>query len=401
MTVEHWGDAEREIVERRRRSGRRRGRRRGQGRPDPAVPRGRTLDRSSRSRPAWSRQGRIRSRPHSGSCARRRASRPTVGARARSSTRRPASAASASTSSSPTASRRATPIPRAASSIETERWTADEVGRPPHRDRGREDARRAPALPPRALLRHADAPARAVSFPRHACRRRQGDQAGRVPRRADAGRRARARASAATRCSSRRAPAPAARSPTPTTTPSAPGSARSTRSGRRPTCCSRSRSRSRPSTSVSARGSSSSRTSTSPRTSRSRARSSRAASRRSRTRRSRRTTAQLPLLAPMSEVAGRLAAQAGAYFLEKPLGGRGLLLGGVRRRRPRPGRRDRRRDGRLQRGDHRARPRRAGADPRPLGRPPPLPRGDPRPAASSSSCRARSRSRSRCSRPTS
>jgi alanine dehydrogenase len=38
---------------------------------------------------------------------------------------------------------------------------------------------------------------------------------------------------------------------------------------------------------------------------------------------------QLPLLAPMSEVAGRLSAQAGAYFLEKPLGGRGLLLGGV------------------------------------------------------------------------
>jgi alanine dehydrogenase len=38
---------------------------------------------------------------------------------------------------------------------------------------------------------------------------------------------------------------------------------------------------------------------------------------------------QLPLLAPMSEVAGRLAAQAGSYFLEKPLGGRGLLLGGV------------------------------------------------------------------------
>ena len=38
---------------------------------------------------------------------------------------------------------------------------------------------------------------------------------------------------------------------------------------------------------------------------------------------------RLPLLAPMSEVAGRLAAQAGAYFLEKPLGGRGLLLGGI------------------------------------------------------------------------
>ncbi len=38
---------------------------------------------------------------------------------------------------------------------------------------------------------------------------------------------------------------------------------------------------------------------------------------------------RLPLLAPMSEVAGRIASQAGAYFLEKPLGGRGLLLGGV------------------------------------------------------------------------
>ena len=37
----------------------------------------------------------------------------------------------------------------------------------------------------------------------------------------------------------------------------------------------------------------------------------------------------LPLLAPMSEIAGRLAAQAGAYFLERPLGGRGLLLGGI------------------------------------------------------------------------
>jgi alanine dehydrogenase len=38
---------------------------------------------------------------------------------------------------------------------------------------------------------------------------------------------------------------------------------------------------------------------------------------------------RLPLLAPMSEIAGRLAPQAGAYFLAKPLGGRGLLLGGV------------------------------------------------------------------------
>ena len=38
---------------------------------------------------------------------------------------------------------------------------------------------------------------------------------------------------------------------------------------------------------------------------------------------------RLPLLAPMSEIAGRLASQAGAHFLEKPLGGRGVLLGGV------------------------------------------------------------------------
>jgi alanine dehydrogenase len=37
----------------------------------------------------------------------------------------------------------------------------------------------------------------------------------------------------------------------------------------------------------------------------------------------------LPLLAPMSEVAGRLATQVGATALEKPHGGRGLLLGGV------------------------------------------------------------------------
>ena len=38
---------------------------------------------------------------------------------------------------------------------------------------------------------------------------------------------------------------------------------------------------------------------------------------------------RLPLLAPMSEVAGRIAAQAGAYMLGKPLGGRGVLMGGV------------------------------------------------------------------------
>jgi alanine dehydrogenase len=38
---------------------------------------------------------------------------------------------------------------------------------------------------------------------------------------------------------------------------------------------------------------------------------------------------RLPLLAPMSEVAGRLSAQVGAYYLMKPLGGRGRLMGGV------------------------------------------------------------------------
>src|SRR5262249_8190927 len=38
---------------------------------------------------------------------------------------------------------------------------------------------------------------------------------------------------------------------------------------------------------------------------------------------------RLPLLAPMSEIAGRLAPQAAAHFLEKPLGGRGVLLAGT------------------------------------------------------------------------
>ena len=38
---------------------------------------------------------------------------------------------------------------------------------------------------------------------------------------------------------------------------------------------------------------------------------------------------QLPLLVPMSEIAGRMAIQEGAKFLEKPQGGRGVLLGGL------------------------------------------------------------------------
>lgn len=42
-----------------------------------------------------------------------------------------------------------------------------------------------------------------------------------------------------------------------------------------------------------------------------------------------RTDRSLPLLIPMSEVAGRMAIQEGAKFLEKPMGGFGILLGGV------------------------------------------------------------------------
>src|SRR5690242_288549 len=38
---------------------------------------------------------------------------------------------------------------------------------------------------------------------------------------------------------------------------------------------------------------------------------------------------ELPLLTPMSEVAGRMAVQEGAKYLEKLFGGRGVLLGGV------------------------------------------------------------------------
>ncbi len=41
------------------------------------------------------------------------------------------------------------------------------------------------------------------------------------------------------------------------------------------------------------------------------------------------TNGSLPLLTPMSEVAGKLSAQEGAKFLEAPMGGRGVLMGGV------------------------------------------------------------------------
>jgi len=42
-----------------------------------------------------------------------------------------------------------------------------------------------------------------------------------------------------------------------------------------------------------------------------------------------RTGSGLPLLAPMSEVAGRMSIQVGASCLEKERGGMGILLGGV------------------------------------------------------------------------
>jgi alanine dehydrogenase len=41
------------------------------------------------------------------------------------------------------------------------------------------------------------------------------------------------------------------------------------------------------------------------------------------------SSGELPLLTPMSEVAGRMAVQEGAKYLEKLMGGRGILLGGV------------------------------------------------------------------------
>ena len=60
------------------------------------------------------------------------------------------------------------------------------------------------------------------------------------------------------------------------------------------------------------------------------------ASRPSPTRRSATRRATLPLLTPMSEVAGRMSIQEGAKYLERPQEGRGILLGGRAGRAPRP-----------------------------------------------------------------
>ena len=75
----------------------------------------------------------------------------------------------------------------------------------------------------------------------------------------------------------------------------------------------------------------------------------------SRTRRWRLPDRSLPLLAPMSEVAGRLAPQVGAYHLMRQGGGRGVLMGGVSGRVRGQGRRHRRRRLRHERGRDRAR----------------------------------------------
>ena len=85
---------------------------------------------------------------------------------------------------------------------------------------------------------------------------------------------------------------------------------------------------------------------------------------------------RLPLLAPMSEVAGP-ARRAGRRALPRAAEGRPRAPARRRRgRRARQGRRDRRRHRRLQRRRDRARARRAGDDPRALGRPDAPPRGD-------------------------
>ena len=106
----------------------------------------------------------------------------------------------------------------------------------------------------------------------------------------------------------------------------------------------------------------------------------------------------LPLLAPMSEVAGRMAAQVGATYLQKPNGGRGVLMGGVPGVLPAKvvvlGARRRRHQRRLRRDGHGRGRHRHGRQPRP----PALPRralGQPHPhallAASTTSSRRSTR----------
>ena len=78
----------------------------------------------------------------------------------------------------------------------------------------------------------------------------------------------------------------------------------------------------------------------------------------------------LPLLTPMSEVAGRMAVQVGAQYLEAPNGGRGVLLGGVPGVAPANVRHHRRRRGGHQCGQNRAGHGRARHHHRPQSEPP-------------------------------
>ena len=109
---------------------------------------------------------------------------------------------------------------------------------------------------------------------------------------------------------------------------------------------------------------------------------------------------RLPLLAPMSEVAGKIATQAGAFMLEKPLGGRGLLLGGVPGVAAAQGHGHRRRRGRHERGVHRDRHGGRDLRLRPQHRPPARARRRASTAALDASSPRRSRSSSTCPRPT-
>ena len=92
------------------------------------------------------------------------------------------------------------------------------------------------------------------------------------------------------------------------------------------------------------------------------------------TRRFRDEHGRLPLLTPMSEVAGRMSIQEGAKYLERPQQGRGILLARRAGRRAGPHHHPRRRRGR---GQRRADRRRLPRQHRPAGHqhgPPPLPR---------------------------
>ena len=210
-------------------------------------------------------------------------------------------------------------------------------------------------------------------------RRRQGDQAGRVPGRADACRRARADQPRARGRRSRPVPGSAARSPTTPTSASGPGSRRSTRSGR-----SRAPAQGQGADRAGVRAASGGLTlftylhiaADEPltrgarRVGRHRGRVRDGRDGRGRCRCSRRCP-RSPAGSPRrrARISSRSRSAAGG------------CCSAASRCRAGPGRDHRRRDRRLQRRDHRARARRAGDDPRALDRPDAPPRGDPLRAA--------------------